>query len=487
MDLQSQIDQLIREIGPGQDITRSPYDTAWVARLADLDEPVGVEALHWIRSNQLADGSWGAGQLRYYHDRLICTLAAMAVLAENNGPGDELRLRRAAMALDTMIQGLGADPVETIGFEMIMPTLLDEVESLEWGPNQGSQTLNHLRRHREAKLASLPEGVINRHVTVAFSAEMVGTGGIHLLDLENLQEENGSIAYNPAATAFFARYVRRGDPAAVRYLESVSSGGAVPYTAPIDVFELSWTLWNLGYQGPGQEHQRIQEHLDYLESLWIPGQGIAAVSNLSLTDGDTTALVYDVLLRYGRKVDLDGVMHYDAGDHFRCFSLEANPSISTNIHVLGALRRAGLGLDQRPVQAILAFLERTQTLQMFWCDKWHASPYYATAHAILALAGEKVPFLDDAIFWILATQNKDGSWGYYMPTAEETAYCLQALVVWRRWGGQVPLHAIERAAAWLERHSEPPYVPLWIGKSLYAPVLVVRSAILGALALAREE
>ena len=229
-----------------------------------------------------------------------------------------------------------------------------------------------------------------------------------------------------------------------------------------------------------------QPHLDFLESQWIPGRRDAAVSNLTLTDGDTTALVFDVLSRYGRKVDLEGVLHYDVGDHFRCFGLEANPSISTNIHVLGALRRAGLGLERENMRAVLAFLKRTQTLNMFWFDKWHASPYYTTAHAILSLTGLADMLIDDAIYWVVTTQNRDGSWGYYMPTAEETAYCLQALSIWKQSGGRVPQDVIERGTFWLEQHAEPPYAPLWIGKSLYAPVLVVRSAILSALALARE-
>jgi hypothetical protein len=34
---------------------------------------------------------------------------------------------------------------------------------------------------------------------------------------------------------------------------------------------------------------------------------------------------------------------------------------------------------------------------------------------------------------------------------------------------------------------DPPYPPLWIGKSLYSPGLVVRSAILSALSMGLQE
>ena len=125
-------------------------------------------------------------------------------------------------------------------------------------------------------------------------------------------------------------------------------------------------------------------------------------------------------------------------------------------------------------------------LQLFWFDKWHTSPYYPTAHAVIACAGYNDTLVEDTIQWILETQSLAGSWGYYMPTAEETAYCLQALTIWKRHGGQVPAEALRRGASWLAEHMEPPYPPLWVGKCLYCPVLVVRSAILSALALVAQ-
>ena len=106
---------------------------------------------------------------------------------------------------------------------------------------------------------------------------------------------------------------------------------------------------------------------------------------------------------------------------------------------------------------------------------------------MIACAGYTDWLADDALYWILETQNHDGSWGYYVPTAEETAYCLQALVAWKRSGHPVPREALKRGAAWLVRHMDQPYPPLWIGKCLYCPVLVVRSAILSALTLAEQE
>ncbi|MFB0535652.1 MAG: prenyltransferase/squalene oxidase repeat-containing protein [Anaerolineae bacterium] len=495
MDLQRSIHHLLKEVAPGQSqMTNTAYDTAWVARLAELDEPMGEQALDWLRSHQLADGSWGASEPQYYYDRFICTLAAMAALARRGQIQDRAWLRRAHLALETAIKGLSADPAsETIGFEMIAPTLLTEAEALGIIQRQcDSSVLGGLARKRAAKLSALPGGTISRFVTVAFSAEMAGPDGLHLLDVENLQETNGSVGHSPSATAYFALYGRRQDSMALGYLRKVvddSGDGGVPVIAPSDVFEIAWTLRNLALVGPlGDETLALcQPHLDFLEATWEPGRGIPQAAGYTPKDGDDTGLVYEVLTRFGRAADVEAVLHYEEDEYFRCFALEANPSVGTNIHVLGALRQAGFGIQHPPVQKILRFLRRAQILHLSWFDKWHASPYYPTAHAVITCAGYDDELVNDAVCWILGTQNGNGSWGYYMPTAEETAYCLQALIAWKRHGGQVPGDVLKRGAAWLADHTEPPYPPLWIGKCLYCPELVVRSAIMSALMLITQE
>src|SRR5688500_19239474 len=88
--------------------------------------------------------------------------------------------------------------------------------------------------------------MISRHVTIAFSAEMAGIDGKHMLDLENLQESNGSVGLSPSATAYFATYIKRGDEASLKYLRSIAKpDGGLPKVAPFDVVEIAWSLWNL--------------------------------------------------------------------------------------------------------------------------------------------------------------------------------------------------------------------------------------------------
>jgi len=483
MNLQDSLRDLLKHIGPGR-MMNTAYDTAWVAR---LDDAIGVRALDWLREHQLPDGSWGAENPKYFHDRLICTLAAAIALARSRNPRDEIRLQRARLALETVVSELAKESViETIGFEMIIPTLFEEAENLNLIRQSDFGDLPRLHQKRAAKLAALPGGVINRYVTLAFSAEMAGDDGLRLLDIPNLQEENGSIGHSPSATAYYALSVCPGDYDALSYLRRIAQrNGGLPDVAPFDNFERSWALWNLSLVQSLDADilQMCQPHLDFLEHAWKPGQGAGWAAAYTVKDADDTGVTFEVLTRYGRVVDVEAVLNYELGDHFRCFPLEANPSVSANIHVLGALRSAGFPAEHPSVQKALNFLHSTA----FWFDKWHASPYYPTAHAIIACAGYADHVVADAIPWILQTQNRDGSWGYYLSTAEETAYCLQALSMWHAAGHDIPYETLRLGSDWLMEHIKPPYPPLWIGKCLYSPDLVVRSTILSALMLVSEQ
>jgi halimadienyl-diphosphate synthase len=488
--------QLLREIGPGW-MLPTAYDTAWVARLGEVDEPLSRKALQWITENQLPDGSWGASTPFYYHDRVICTLAAMIALAKHGRRAqDRKQLDRGREALEQIIQrapqGVMANPHgATIGFELIVPTLVAEAEALGILPPNGGDAISaDAASQRAVKLAKLQGHKINRFMSAAHSVEMLGCDKQEMLEVENLLEANGSCACSPSATAYFASQISPGNPDALAYLHRViSREGGIPNFAPFDVFEPAWVLWNFALTDCSDERllALCQPHLDFLEAAWVPGQGVAAGAGFTSKDSDDTSLTYDVLTRFGRSVDLDAVLSFERNDHFNCFALEADPSLSANVHVLSALRQAGLRAEHPSVQKTLRFLQKMQTVGTFWFDKWHISPYYTTAHTVMACAGYADDLVQNAVEWLLATQGAYGAWGHYVPTAEETAYCLQALVIWRRQGRHVPLEVLRRGVAWLAEHALPPYPALWVGKCLYSPEWVIRSAVLSALTLVAQE
>ena len=485
------IGHLIDEIGPGH-MASTAYDTAWGARLGEIDWSISSRALAWLAENQLPDGSWGAVAPMYYHDRVICTLAAMIALSVRGRRGhDRSQIEKGKLALERIVggatQGLQSDPNgATVGFEMIAPILSAEAEKLGIIQNQGNRILGRLSKLRAKKLAYLQGKMISRNVTMAFSAEMAGIDGQHMLDIQNLQEANGSVGVSPSATAYFATYIKKGDMASLNYLHGVlKPDGGLPNVAPFDVFEIGWTLWNLSLIPGVGYSEKLKPHLDFLSKAWQPKAGVGFAAGYSVKDSDDTGLVYETLLRYGIEKDLASVLGYEEKDHFRCFDLEANPSISANIHVLGALGQAGLGAKNSSVQKILNFLHKNKGPHPFWIDKWHSSPYYATAHAVIACAGLANELVTESLQWILSSQNSDGSWGTYLSTAEETAYAMQALWVWNQKVARIPKSIIKNGARWLKENMNKPYPPLWIGKCLYNPNLVIRSAVISALALAQ--
>ena len=517
MQIKNEILDLISQLGSSK-MSSAAYDTAWVAQTVKFNEPMGEQALNWLRENQLPGGCWGSEHIPYSHDRVVCTLASMIALQEWGNEKDQHRVELARLGLDTAINGLRSDVAgATVGFEMIVPLLLEtayEVGALQRkddkellipystkqyddanpaNKRQKSVSFDQLKQGKKQKLAALPDGLINRHVTISFSAEMVGPDGINLLDVDNLLEIDGSVGGSPSATAFYALHVCPGDPTALAYLRNIAknndleNGGGIPEVAPFDTYEIGWALWNLSLIDDNNHFKgALKPHLDFLLQDWKKGKGISFAKDYSLVDGDNTSVIFETLHRFGTPVDLEALLSYERDDHFCCYDPESTPSLGVNVHVLSALREAGLDAQHPSVKKVVKFINSKIISHTFWADKWHASPYYATAHTIIAAAGFVDDLVTNAVDWIIETQKESGAWGYYIPTAEETAYCLQALLLWQRNGGEVPTDTIARGLDWLTEHRQPPYEPQWICKCLYTPELIVRSAVLSALTLGAQ-
>lgn len=479
------IKDLIEKIGPGK-MPSTAYDTAWAAQLTKMEPSLGIPALAWLESRQLSDGSWGALAPFNYYDRTISTLAALIALLKYGGQRHQNQVKHGLQALEKL-QNISPDPNKmTIGFEMIVPTLIAEAEQLGIIKQHGDSILKPLSEARKLKLAKIKGSRINKNTTMAFSAEIAGGDGLHMLDIENLQEINGSLGHSPSATAYFALQVKQKDEAAMQYLlDTVQADGGLPNVSPFNAFEISWTLWNLHLIPDFEPTPRAYALLDTLSTAWKPGRGIGFATDYSVKDSDMTSFVFDTLAQYGYEKDVESILYYEERDYFRCYPLEANTSISANIHVLGALRKAGLKREHPSVQKALGFLREIKGDHPYWLDKWHSSPYYTTSHAIMGCAGYANDLVQNSIDWLISSQHENGAWGADLPTAEETAYAMQALWVWNQNGSKIDHRVIKKGVEWLEAHSDEPYPPLWIGKCLYGPNTVIYSAVVSALALGK--
>jgi halimadienyl-diphosphate synthase len=248
-------------------------------------------------------------------------------------------------------------------------------------------------------------------------------------------------------------------------------------------------LWNLSLTGLHKTDDEIKTlcipHLDHLENNWQPGRGLSFSESFTAADGDDTGAGFEVLSKFGRNPDLDAVLNYEEENWFRCYDVERNPSVDANVHCLGALRQTGYDKNHPAIKKILAFIRSMRRPEGYWLDKWNISPYYTTTRVIILCKGYDDELCQESVNWMLSRQQVNGSWASYgFHSAEETAYCIQALKTWQMYRGGIPKETLEKARLWLSRHCEPPYPPFWIAKTSYCPENVVQSAIISALTLA---
>jgi halimadienyl-diphosphate synthase len=475
------------QIGKGE-MAGTAYDTAWVASIPDPDRPdrpAFPQALEWLRLHQHSDGSWGA-DVEYFHDRVLSTLIACLVLAQWH-PDEwiDYQLEAGVKSLWRYTTRLSKDPCEPIGFELILPTLLNQAKDMGFALPYAQY--DPYVAERERKISLIPRELLySRYVTSTFSLEFLGREAQPAKMDGNLLESNYSVATSPSATCFY--WLQTQDVRAMHYLDRLvkTKQGAIPAVDPIDIFERAWALRNL-FQVADRYPDSVLWHLDALAKAWNPG-GMAYNRFVATPDLDNTAVTFTAL-KYGEyDPEPDIFTRYELDDHFMCYAYERNPSISAHIHLLEALGTCRNWPGRaRMVKKIESFLIQNRTYSTFWYDKWHISPYYTTAHGITAAIPTMPEMVENAIEWIIQTQRLDGSWGYFSnSTAEETAYCLQALSWCKRHGVRIPRAIIQRGSEYLadsvERKSKS-YRPLWISKTLYAPTWVIHSSVLSALAM----
>ena len=476
----------VKEIGIGCDGLMKPtaYDTAWLARIpAEHDHNVSAfpEALNWIRHNQRCDGSWGA-EAEFAHDRVISTLVAILALVERGEADRDQRAVEAGLRYIWEIADQLESEHETIGFEVILPALLEKCQVM--GLALPTYVFKRYEKMRDEKMARIPPAMLcSKDTTMAFSLEFLGDS-LDGMQIESLQEGNGSVGVSPSATAYFLTKLPN-NGAARRYMAEVarSYAGQAPQVFPFDVFETAWSLWNLALAGFSPHDPVLASKVDGLARLWnqSEGKGVGFSSEYSITDVDDTAMAYHVLNWAGYEPEYQALRRFERDQHFVCYpwEREGDWSLSANIHVLHALR----DVDHAIATKIVEFLKLQVCPEGYWADKWHISPYYTTAHAVIALVGLDDELAGDAVQWILRRQRSDGCWGYHgRPTVEETAYCLQALSVYSRCVESLDPEVLRRGReGLLACRGETP--ALWVGKCLYAPVRVVRSAIHSALVM----
>ena len=470
-------------------IQPTDYDTCWVAGLTNPDGTLAFPDLLWrLLERQRPDGSWG-GEIPYVHDRLLTTLAIVLLLARfGHRQQDEARLRAGERYIWQHARKLRDEAHQTVGFEMILPTLL--AKAREMNLNLPYAQLRHYRRERTKKLSILPsQRLFEVRTSALFSLEAFA-GEVDLEGATKLLLKDGSMATSPSATAFLLSQVRDWRstyPESVDYLEELLVRYEVgfPPIAPYDIFVRAWSMYYLYHGNLLAGHaELVKANCEYLLRHWR-SEGIGW-SSTGLPESDDTAMTLLALRRAGYPRDGSCLLAYERDRHFAVLEHERDPSVSVNLHVLEALDTLPARARPRVREKILGYVLGARHHGTFWSDKWHISLYYPTSRALMILPYHLQEGMDATVNWLLATQHASGAWGQYAPTAEETALTLLALLKYHREVRTLPHEPLHRAARYLigdERPFQERYPELWISKALYAPTVVVHSTILAALGL----
>ncbi|MEV6925644.1 prenyltransferase/squalene oxidase repeat-containing protein [Dactylosporangium sp. NPDC051485] len=467
--------------------------------------------VQYLLDNQRPDGGWGPPE----GYALVPTLSAVDALLGTLGRPDAQppgRSREAdlARAVDRGLQALfGWLPAGTLSIpdtpaiDLIVPALVASINERLDGFRDAS--IRKLDARWDDRRLGLPPGMSGTRLAAVRQrlaagtqlppkllhfVEVLGSGAAGAPGMAPVPP--GVVGASPAATAAWL-----GGPAgpATQFLEHVvgQQDGPVPCPLPITVFERAWVLSSLTRAGvPLTVPPALLDEL----SAAVEPAGAASGAGLP-ADADTTSVTLYALAKLGRPIAPDSLWHFETEAGFCTWPGEDGFSVSTNAHVLDAFgHHMATGADASPrYPAVLDKLSVTlsghQEADGSWRDRWHASPYYATACCALALHqyGRGPAALDAvsaAVDWVLATQRPDGSWGRWSGTAEETAYAIQVLIVTGNPARRAIDEATRQGSAFLRqasgRRTDP---PLWYGKELYLPEAIVRAATIAAEHLAQ--
>jgi hypothetical protein len=261
---------MVQELGkklengkPFGSLSPSIYDTAWLARVHAPGSPfewLFPQCFEYLLQTQELGGGGAWPVVASEMDGILATMAALIALQEHRALPQahddndvssyvamlDERILRAEKCLNRMLQEWDVASTVHVGFEMLVPALLEwlEKDGATRFEFPGRRELMSLNERKLCKL--LPEVVYSRQTTTLVHSLEALVGKIDFDRVAHHLDEHGSMMGSPAATAAYLLHCSTWDPAAAAYLKGVvafGSGmghGGVPGAFPSRTFELTW-------------------------------------------------------------------------------------------------------------------------------------------------------------------------------------------------------------------------------------------------------
>ena len=244
------------------------YDTAWVALVTKQINGrkcwLFPESFWYLLNAQSEDGSW-SDDTGIQIDGILGTLAGLLVLKKHNAEplqvsidtqGLDNRISRATSALRPRLAAWDVSTTNNVGFEVIIPAMLDLLEKED--PSlvfefEGREALMNIYRAKMSRFK--PELLYDGKImTLTHSLEAL----VGQIDFDRVAQHTvmGSMFASPSSTAAYLMNASKWDEEAEKYLQhaiqaSIGQGsGGVPGVFPTTTFEYTWVGFDLDFFAP---------------------------------------------------------------------------------------------------------------------------------------------------------------------------------------------------------------------------------------------
>ncbi|KAL7159557.1 hypothetical protein ABFS83_01G035500 [Erythranthe nasuta] len=367
-------------------ISVSPYDTAWIALIRDLDLgqniPQFPSSIEWISNNQLSDGSWGDEHYFLAYDRLLNTLACVVALRYWNVHGD--KSDRGISFIKDNVSKLGdASPEHmTCGFEVVFPALLQRAKDLNIdGIPYDAPVIQDIFDVRDRKMKKVPKELLHE-VPTCLLHNLEGLGNLESLGklewpkILKLQTPKGSFITSPAATCY--AIMETNDQDCIEFIQYVVNkfDGGAPTVYPVDIYARLWAVDRLERLGISRFfEQEIKSCLDHVYRFWTE-KGVFSARNSEFCDIDDTSMGIRLLRLHGYNITQNALKTFKNGDEFTCYVGQGfeSPSPIFNLYRASQVLFPGETILEEAKQFSYKFLkQRVDKNELL--DKWLISKH----------------------------------------------------------------------------------------------------------------